>query len=415
MKGLRILISFAIALSFLAALSIFFGDQQVRAANAGGAPPPNAPALEPLPEALPPNCTEGTQASGALYRICRPIIPGAHDDLVLYAHGFVEPDAPLAIPTEAEAIATYVNLQGYAFATTSYRMNGLAIRPGMEDLQELIDIYTGKYGTPYRVILMGFSEGGIITALSVEEYPEIYAGGLAMCGPYGDFQEQVNYFAGFRAVFDYYFPNLLPGSAISVPQSLIDNWETTFDTQILPVISNPANAVSVTNLLAVTGAPTDADQITQTIHNALWYQVHTTTDGISKLGGQPFDNSEKVYSGSSDDAALNAGVIRYTADLTPTQTIANLYETDGLLERPIVLMHTNRDEIVPYWHQTLYKQKSTNGENPNLMYTYTINRYGHCNFTQNEIITAFGKLIQMIDNPPAPPPAATIYLPLVTR
>lgn len=414
MKGLRILISFATALSLLAALSIFFGDQQVRAANEGGAPPPNAPALEPLPEALPPNCVEGTQPSGALYRICRPIIPG-QDDLVLYAHGFVAPGEPLAIPAEAEIIATYLNLQGYAFATTSYRTNGLAIRPGIEDLQELIGVYTSQYGTPNRVILMGFSEGGIITALSVEEFPNVYAGGLAMCGPYGNFQEQVNYFASFRAVFDYYFPNVLPGSVISVPQSLINTWETTFNNEVLPIISNPANAVSVTNLLAVIGAPTDTDQITETIHNILWYQVHTTTDAILKLGGQPFDNSEKIYSGSSDDAALNAGVMRYTADLTATQTIVNLYETDGLLDRPIVLMHTTRDEIIPYFHQTLYKQKSKNSENPNLMYTYTIDRYGHCNFTEDEVLTAFGKLIQMIDNPPAPPPAATIYLPLVTR
>lgn len=414
MKKFRILISFGIALGFLVALSVFCGGQQVRAANEGGAPPPNAPALQPQPQTLPPNCVEGTQPSGVLYRICRPIIPG-QDDLVLYAHGFVAPGEPLAIPAEAEAIATYLNLQGYAFATTSYRTNGLAIRPGIEDLQELIQIYTDIYGAPNRVILMGFSEGGIITALSVEEAPEIYAGGLAMCGPYGNFQEQVNYFAGFRAVFDYYFPGVLPGTVISVPQSLIDNWDTIFETQVLPVITDPSNAISVTNLLAVTGAPTDADHITETIHNVLWYQVHTTTDGIAKLGGQPFDNSEKVYSGSSNDTALNAGIMRYTAAPTATQTIADQYETNGLIERPIVLMHTNRDEVVPYFHQTLYKQKSRQSENPNLMYTYTIDRYGHCNFTESEIITAFGKLMQMIDNPPAPPPVAAIYLPLVTR
>ena len=42
-------------------------------------------------------CTEGTQASGALYQICP---AAANDKLVVYAHGYVSPNEPLAIPAE---------------------------------------------------------------------------------------------------------------------------------------------------------------------------------------------------------------------------------------------------------------------------------------------------------------------------
>ena len=39
-----------------------------------------------------------------------------------------------------------------------------------------------------------------------------------------------------------------------------------------------------------------------------WYNVFATNDGIEKLGGQPFDNGWRWYTGSSDDLRLNIGV-----------------------------------------------------------------------------------------------------------
>jgi hypothetical protein len=70
------------------------------------------------PEALnaPLACEEGTQATGALYQICMPT--SWNNELIVYAHGYVAPGSPLAIPAEASQIATVANALGYAFATT---------------------------------------------------------------------------------------------------------------------------------------------------------------------------------------------------------------------------------------------------------------------------------------------------------
>ena len=46
-------------------------------------------------------CSDGTLSSGALYRTCFP--PSWNGELVIYAHGYVRPDAPLEIPDDALA------------------------------------------------------------------------------------------------------------------------------------------------------------------------------------------------------------------------------------------------------------------------------------------------------------------------
>src|SRR5436190_10937363 len=86
-------------------------------------------------------CTNGTQPSGAKYRICMP--SGTwNKQLLVYAHGYVAPDQPVAIPEDQLTLPDGTSLPdsftafGYAFAITSYRTNGLVILDGQDDLIE---------------------------------------------------------------------------------------------------------------------------------------------------------------------------------------------------------------------------------------------------------------------------------------
>ena len=349
------------------------------------------------------------QSSGAIYRICVP--NNWNGDLVIYAHGYVSPTEPVGIPEEqlavgGNSIIDLVNLLGYAFATTSYSMNGLAIQPGIADIADLTTIFENQYGAPNHTYLTGVSEGGIITALAIERHPELFDGGLAMCGPYGDFDKQTDYFGDFRVLFDYYFPGLMLGDPTNIPQSLMDNWDSHYANNIEPAISNPSNAYTVTQLLTVADAlyaPSPSITNTATIERLLWYNVFATNDGALKLGGQPFDNSTRTYSGSDDDVALNTGIARYTADQAALDAIAANYITSGNISRPIVTLHTTADPVVPYWHSPLYTSKITN---PTLHTQFTADRYGHCFFTVGEVLLAFGRLLELVNQ-------EQIYLPFV--
>ena len=106
-----------------------------------------------------------------------------------------------------------MNSLGFAFATTSYSVNGTAIRQGLADVVDLVSVFKNEKGPVGKVYLTGASEGGLITTLATEQRPDLFAAGLAACGPTGSFPGQVNYFGDFRAVFDYFYPGLVAGRA----------------------------------------------------------------------------------------------------------------------------------------------------------------------------------------------------------
>jgi pimeloyl-ACP methyl ester carboxylesterase len=356
------------------------------------------PALPAMAASSTSTCQDGTQSSGALYRICMPDPNDWNGDLVVFAHGYVAPNEPLSIP-ELElpgglSIPEIANKLGFAFATTSYSTNGLAVRQGIEDVRDLVDIFGQMHGQPRHVYLVGGSEGGIITALAVEQFPEVFDGGLAACGPVGDFRWQVNYWGDFRVVFDYFFPGLIPGSLDNVPQEVMDNWETVYVPRILDAIRRNRHATD--QLLRVTGAPVDRrDPSTRetTILGLLWYNVFATNDGIAKLGGQPFDNTHRLYRGSDDDLRLNLEVQRFRADPAALDEIEAHYQTSGQLASPLVTLHTTGDSFVPYWHEPLYGRKVRASGSGSLHSNIPILRYGHCNFKASEVLVAFALLV----------------------
>ncbi len=105
-------------------------------------------------------------------------------------------------------IPDIVNQLGFGFATNSYSKTGLAILEGKADILDLVNIYAAQKGAPSKVYLVGASEGGIITALSLEQSPSVFSAGLAACGPLGNFPYQINYFGDARATFEYFFPGV---------------------------------------------------------------------------------------------------------------------------------------------------------------------------------------------------------------
>jgi pimeloyl-ACP methyl ester carboxylesterase len=336
-------------------------------------------------------CQDGVQPSGAIYRICMPA--NWNGNLVVWAHGYVDPREPIAIPegqfhlpdgTSLIDIATGLD---YAFATTSYRYNGLAAPWGVADVVELTEIFEQRHGPAERTFLVGASEGAFITALALENYPEVFDGGIAACGPIGDFRQQVNYFGDFRVVFDYFFPGVIPGEDVIIPQEVIDSWESVYVPAIRSAIASDPHATQ--QLLRVTHAPTDPAvpaSIEQTILGLLWYNAHATNDAIAKLHGSPFDNMTRAYSGSENDAALNSGVRRFAADPVANLALDTYFKTTGDLESPLVTLHTKGDPIVPAWHEQIYKTKALVAGSLFNHYYIPIDRYGHCNFQPIEAL-----------------------------
>ncbi len=357
------------------------------------------------------------QPNGAIYRFCLP--PGWNGEALLtYAHGYVWFNEPLGIPEDhicfgepgnQTCINDVVNDFGMAFAVTSYPTNGLAVLPAVDDMVNLVTVFSDTYGAPGIVLVAGVSEGGLVTTLATERYPDVFDGGLAACGPIGSWVGQINYFGDFRVLLDYFFPGLIPTEEIAIPAWLINDWINNdyFTNVAEPVLFGPSSALSLTQLLETSRLPIipgDDETIHIALKDAMAYNIMATNDIMTKLGGNPFDNMDRIYSGSSDDPALNAAVKRFVADQIALAAMED-YETTGELERPLITLHTSLDQQVPNWHEDLYRQKVL--ENHTWMWhvdqPVPVNNYGHCNFDPNEeVLPAFFTLASMVADPPRP-------------
>jgi len=354
-------------------------------------PPPPAPCV-------------GGLLDDAQILVCVPPT-GWNGDLVVFAHGYVAPkDGPAQIPwdqlelPDGTSIPGIVMSLGFAFATTSYSDDGLAIVEGVQDVTNLAAAFAkGPWGPPDHVYLVGASEGGLVTTLAVERSPLVFSGGVATCGPVGDFRKQVNYWGDFRVLFDFYFPGLMPGTVTSVPAVTQEQWDLGYAPAIAEALA--AKPALLDKLLRVSRAPFDPAQPqtkVQTALGILWYSAFATTDAQTKLGGQPFDNSKRIYTGSGHDFLLNLLIERYHADAAALAAIDADYQTTGRLEVPLVTMHTTGDPVVPYWHEPLYSLKALIGSGL-LHVNLPVVRYGHCSFKAEEALVALGLLVLRVE------------------
>jgi len=108
-----------------------------------------------------------------------------------------------------------------------------------------------------------------------------------------------------------------------------------------------------------------------------------------------FDNTARWYSGTGSywqDLILNRRITR-------TKIIANgiyplsMYETTGYISDPLVMMHTTLDPIQLIWNQTLYRLKVLTAGRWIYFAACPIPRYGHCEFTDVEIVLGLYRLI----------------------
>jgi hypothetical protein len=356
---------------------------------------------------------DGPQPGGAIYRICMPEQSCYNGKLVVFAHGYVDFTQPVAIPEDQLTIdgiylPELVNKLGYGFAVSSYRMNGLAVLPGVQDLVELVGIFKSKVTPVNKTYVVGPSEGGIVSALSLEQYSAVYNAGLPACGAIGDFQKEINYIGDFRVLFDYFFPGMIPGSPADIPAEVINNWDSVYVPKIQQAVKD--NPLAVAQLLKTSEAPIGLDpaSVEETVVGVLWYNIFATNDARQKLSGQPFDNSKRIYTGSLNDVKLNREVQRFTADPAAVLEIAKNYQTTGKLTVPAVTIHTTGDQILPYWHEPLYRMKVIQQNSADRHVNIPILRYGHCNFKAGELLLSFALMVLKESGQKMPASAANL-------
>jgi pimeloyl-ACP methyl ester carboxylesterase len=372
-----------------------------------------------IPTGTPAECPAGTTGSsgtlpgsGALYLICVPQgFDPATGNLVVYAHGSVPPQLPLAFPNDevgGQPIADIVTGSlGYAYATTSYRENGLVVVDAEKDLARLVAKFRELYGPlGGNVYAVGVSEGGLIATLATERHSQLFDGTLALCAPIGDFQRQINYFNDFRLAFDFYFPASVTGidlgSPIAIPSDVIAAFNTpAFRNAIAAALLNPANLSRTNALLAAAGIPlqlpgSDPNVVVETVLRLLAYNILFTNAAQGVLGGQPYDN---VAPTDYPRVIQGLTVPSFQADQPALSHLRAMYQTSGNLKSPLVTLYNQFDPIVPSWNETVYADKVAAAGASDFLVSQiqSVNPFGHCEFTLPEVLGAFGTLVQAVN------------------
>jgi hypothetical protein len=160
---------------------------------------------------------DGVTADGALYRF---LVPSPwNGQLVVYAHGYVPAGSPLALPNTPIELAAFqaITSQGFAVAMSSYAENGWAVKNGAQTTHQLRGLFASKVSNPTRTYLVGTSEGGLIAVDLTESFSGQYDGTLAICGVVGGTPLTYQHNGDGRVLFDYFFPGVLPGDLLHMP------------------------------------------------------------------------------------------------------------------------------------------------------------------------------------------------------
>lgn len=368
---------------------------------------------------------EGTLPSGAFYEIELPpswLSPASDGQRVIlvYAHGYVDPGRPIALPTDeiSDGVGGTVPIKEFitdaflGYAATSYRDNGLVVLDAVEDIKELratIDAFFGNsdLSPPDKVLLVGPSEGGLVTVLTIEQNPGMFDAAIATCCPIGSFYDQLQYYGDAHVLFKYFFGPSINGIYLGSPKRVskhtMNAWNdgslkaAIIETLQDDYVNNGGNKIrQFLNCANIPANTSDPVAVVSAILEVLRFPIMATNDAISRLDGSPYNNKndKTIYVGSDDDRKLNLTVERIKRSdwEQASQNVADFYETTGYLSTPLITLHNEFDHVSLYENQALYADKVFV---PELFIPIKSNQgYGHCNFTVFEIQAVINALIQ---------------------
>jgi len=345
----------------------------------------------PAPVACPAGVGEGTKclagrdSAGAFYLIAMP--SPWNGDLVLHDHGGPFLGAPTAkrVAEDLERWSVMPRL-GYAWAASSYRQGGVAVTAAAQDSERLRRLFIDKVAKPRHVFLHGQSWGASVAARQAELFGagKPYDAVLLTSGVLGGGTRSYDFRLDLRVVYQYlchnhplpsepqYPLNLgLPLDAKLTPAELTRRVDECLGLDKPAAQRSPEQAARAKAIVDVIHIPERS--IASHLNWATW---HFQDIAFKRTGGaSPFGNVGAVYAGSSNDAALNAGVLRYAADPKAVAALAADADLGGQINVPVLTVHAIHDptamvELQESFGRTMAKA----GHAETLVQTYTGDR-----------------------------------------
>lgn len=334
---------------------------------------------------------ERGEIAGAAFRIDIPA--DWNGGLLMYAHGYAaagqDPPFNLNIVKSGHEL-------GYAVAQSRYSRQGWAAREGILDTEALRRYFVAKYGPTFPTVITGHSQGGAITYAMIEQYPEVYDGALPMCsaGPsaLGFFKERV---FDMRLLFDYYFPGLA-GSVVEFPDGTDTSAKVAAKAKEL-IDADPEKAEWFAKLVNLSTP--------MAIPGVLGFWSEILRELTERTGGNAFDNTDTIYSGTDDDIKLNREIPRHAADSKSVEYLRQWVTMTGEISDPVLAVHTIVDDLIPPPIANAYGQLTALAGTSDLYVQSWTGGKTHCAFTEEETTESLRQLTAWIKDGKRPAPS----------
>jgi pimeloyl-ACP methyl ester carboxylesterase len=371
---------------------------------------PQVVAADSGPRTSDPQVVRGSIGPGALYELSLPA--NWNGDLVLFAHGYhgeviflpdyMGPDGP-ATGFAAGRLGEGLLALNYAVAYSSYSDPGFAIKDGAIRTRQLVGLFTKHFGNPKRTYLIGISLGAGVTLSLVENNPVQFDGVLQLCGLVGGSQMALDHFFTVRALFEYFFPGVLPYTLMP-PEQFFDEYAPLVAGA---VFGNLDAAMELAGVHQVALPYEDNEELLTSIMMPLFFtswDFYVTDLNARTHGRGFFENRSTVYTGSSNDAALNAGVARYAASPEARAYLRQWYEPNGKLRVPMLMLHAEREPVLHYRQTLKYQALVDAAGQSHLLVRRDLNIFGHCSWDTSETLRAFQDLALWVEHGIKPEP-----------
>ena len=348
----------------------------------------SAPADAACPEGVPAGarCYTGRSEEGAFYWIAIPA--NWNGVLVVHSHGGPRTTAP-GINDGIDDLQRFSVMvrEGYAWAGSTYRRGGYGVRMAAEDTDILRRIFWARFGKPKYTIVHGQSWGGNVAAKVAELYAvdgngqRNYDGVLLSAGLVAGGTRGYVFRSDLRAVYQFYCRNHprpdevqypvwqgLPAGARMTRAQLTARVDECTGVSKPAAERTPQQARNLANITRVIGIRED-----ELVAHLNWATGLFQDMVQSRLGGRnPFSNEGRVYSGSDDDAALNAGVERFAADPVAVARLAYDADLTGQIMLPTLSIHAKKDPTVFVGVDAVYRDiVAAAGRSDLLVQTFT--------------------------------------------
>lgn len=423
------LAALALVLGGCAAPALTRPDTSALAAQAAAA---EAPRSAPCPAAaaaeLPAGtrCFTGADGVGSFYWIAIPA-DWKSQVLVMHAHGGPADTGPARAERSAEDLQRWaVTVKaGYAWAGSTYRRGGYGVTMAAEDTERLRRIFVRHFGQPRRTLLHGQSYGGGVASKAAELFATAdgprgpYDGVLLTSGVLGGGGRAYDFRLDLRVVYQYVCKNHpkpdepqyplwqgLPADAKLTRAELAARVNDCTGVNKPAAQRTPAQQAALSTIVKVVKIPERSLQ--GHLNWATW--LFRDLVQLRLDGRNPFGNIGAVYQGSPDDAALNAGVLRYAADPQAVAQLRTDSAPEGRINMPVLAFHAANDPTAFVELASLYRDIVASAGNSALLVQAFSDESEHSFLAEAQYPALFAALLDWIDKGDKPSPEA-----LVTR